>query len=138
MVNNGYPIFRSMFYFILEMVFFLALLVVSFLFLYRLPLVDGFEEEKPSTGSVPFFAQKHWRLVDLADRKFFFYLTRLLHRIKVLIMKSEVLVSNLLERVTSRANEGGSETSHIIKTLDDDRQPLQQGGDVDDRGEKKE
>ncbi len=119
-----------MFYFILESVFFLALAVVSLLMLRRLPLVDGFEDEKPSRGTLAVWGKAHWHWVDRVDKEVTFYLAKTLRRVKVWTMKFDALIARSLERVGSRANvNGGGESQHVIKTLQDERRRAQESAD---------
>lgn len=122
-----------MFYFILELIFFLALAIASLLMLRRLPLVDGFEDEKPSRGTVAAWGKAHWHWVDHVDKEVAFYLAKTLRRVKVWTMKFDALIARSLERVGSRTNvNGGGEGQHVIKTLQDERRRAQDAADSQD------
>ncbi|MFA6494983.1 MAG: hypothetical protein WC246_01690 [Candidatus Paceibacterota bacterium] len=118
-----------MFYFILEMIFFLALAMVALLMLRRLPLVDGFEEEKPSRGTGAFWGGVRWHWVDAMDKKVLFYSTKTLRRLKIWTMKFDALIARSLERVSPQINSGEGDAPHVIKTLQEDRQRAQEADD---------
>ena len=127
MVNVVYFL-QHMFYFILEMIFFLALAIMALLMLRRLPLVDGFEEEKPSRGTAALWGGAHWHWVDTMDKKAVFYLTKTLRRLKVWTMKFDTLIARSLERVSPQPGGNGGEVQHVIKTIQEERQRMQGPG----------
>jgi hypothetical protein len=114
-----------MFYFILEMVFFLALAIMALLLLRRLPLVDGFDEKKPSRGTVQWLRKAHWHWMDQLDKKVFCYLTKTLRRVKIWTMKFDTFIARSLERVSAQANGSGGDEPHVVKTLQEERQRAQ-------------
>jgi hypothetical protein len=123
-----------MFYFILEMIFFLALAIMALLMLRRLPLVDGFEEEKPSRGTTALWGGVRWHWVDAMDKKAIFYFTKTLRRLKVWTMKFDAVIARWLERVNPQANGAGGEARHVIKTIQEERQRAHDAeGEAEDR-----
>jgi len=110
-----------MFYFILEMIFFVALSIAVLLILRALPLVDGFEEVKPSRGTVGIFEKvMKWHWVEKADDKLHVYFFKMLRRVKVWIMKCDVYVAGWLEKINPKA-EGNGEGQHVIHALQEGR-----------------
>ena len=105
-----------MFYFILEFVFLACLWIVVFLFLKKLPLVDGFEGIVIDRSKRIFPRSEFIRKIDQAVLSF---LEKTLRKLKLSLMKLDNFVSSHLSSIRKKTSDNGSNGQNLINEMED-------------------
>lgn len=109
-----------MFYFVLEFIFLSCLAVIVFLFLRKLPLVDGFKDESRERKDSIF----HSEFVHKIDRLVISFIEKALRKIKLFLMRFDNFVSSHLDSIKNNKNENITNRQNLLNELHEN-----QGGD---------
>lgn len=106
-------------FFILEIVFFISIGVIVFLFVSKLPYVgDVVRPETGGTSSRKGLFHSEW--IAVVDRKFIDLLSKWLRKMKLIVMRLDNYVTKHIEIVKHKQGVHTSSQQNILKELSDE------------------
>lgn len=110
-----------MFYLILELIFFLALGAVVFVFAKKIPVIDSFEsgdELRKDKRTKQFYSE----FVHKADFFLTSFFEKMLRKTKLFLMKMDNLVGSRLDTMKNKKNGNGGNGQNIINELSEKKE----------------
>ena len=108
-----------MFYFILEFIFLCCLGVVVYLFVSKLPLIDGFE------GSIGLVKEKKnyfgSEFIQKIDKFFLSFFEKTLRKFKLSLMKMDNFVSSRLDTIKTNKDDNSTNGQNLINEIQEDK-----------------
>lgn len=104
--------------YILELIFFISVGLVTYLLLMGLPAIEGMGDEKKTRTKTSALQERFTRV---ADERFAVGTIKILRRIRVLVLKIDNTVVRNLDKVKEKAGEQNNkeERAHILKEMDE-------------------